>query len=358
MSQNFYTSGTFLPEPPIPAMSNRTTLTLLSILGISVPAFAQTPETPIVEPKASTSLLTEQQIAAVTKQLEELEKTIANLRGNTLGSALERLRKGAASDAAALALYAECEKEVNIERKELSREEERRQKEQMERQAERNKETKDEDENGDFGTAVRLQLQYLILSLEASNAKDVGPLLPKLRTYVQDVVTNAEKLKGRAGGYLSGGGGGGRRGGGGGGGNPIISALRLERYLTAENWSASPTSFQQIWSSTILPYVAEKKPEELAAQWDACVSAEVAYRQGTMPAPEFEIWKTEELPMLRWRSLQYLYANAPEKIKTLGAMLELIKSIPGHPSAVSWLQEFRTLVTPAPAGEPAEKPAI
>jgi hypothetical protein len=77
-----------------------------------------------------------------------------------------------------------------------------------------------------------------------------------------------------------------------------------------------------------------------------------------MPAPEFEIWKTEELPMLRWRSLQYLYANAPEKIKTLGAMLELIKSIPGHPSAVSWLQEFRTLVTPAPAGEPAEKPAI
>jgi hypothetical protein len=343
-------------------MYKRTTLTLLSILGITAPGFSQTTEPPIVEPKQNSSLLTDQQIAAVTKQLEELEKTIANLRGNTLGTALERLRRGAASDAAALALYAECEKEVNIERKELSREEERRQKEQMERQAERNKETKDEEENGDFGTAVRLQLQYLILSLEASNAKDVGPLIPKLSSYVQDVVSNAAKLKGRAGGYLSGGGGGGGRrgGGGGGGGNPIVSALRLERYLTAENWSPSPTSFQQIWAATILPYVAEKKPEDLAAQWDACINAEATFRMGSMPAPEFEIWKAEELPLLRWRRLQYLYANAPDKLKTLGAMLELIKSMPGHPSATTWLQEFRALVTPASAagGEPPEKPAI
>ena len=87
---------------------------------------------------------------------------------------------------------------------------------------------------------------------------------------------------------------------------------------------------------------------------------EVAYRQGSMPAPEFELWKADELPLLRWTRLQYLYANAPEKLKTLGGMLELIKTTPGHPSATTWLQEFRRLVTPASAagGEPPAKPAI
>ena len=328
-------------------MSKRITLSLLALLGFSATLSAQNTEVG-VEPPKNTSLLTDQQVASVMKQLEELERTIASLRGNTLSAALERLRRGSASDAAALALYSECEKEVNIERKELSREEERRQKEALERQAERNKDTKQAEDNGDFGTAVRLQINYLILSLEASNTEDLTPLLPKLNAFVQDVVSNAERLKGRAGNYLN---------GGGRGGNPIVTALRLDKYLKAKNWSPQPTSFVQIWTQTVLPFYQEKKPEDLAAQWDACLMAEAKFREGSMAAPEFEIWKTEELPDLRWTRLESLYATAPEKLKTLGGMLELIKANPGHPNAGSWLSQFKSLVTPAtPTKTTADSP--
>ena len=81
--------------------------------------------------------LTPQQIEAITKQLAELEKQVQEMRGSTLTTVMSKLRSATASEAAALSFYLDCEKLVNVERKDLDKTEERQRKEQMERNAER-----------------------------------------------------------------------------------------------------------------------------------------------------------------------------------------------------------------------------
>lgn len=298
----------------------------------------------------------------ILQQLKELEQVIARQRGDNLGAILQKLRTGASSDAAALALYAECEKIINVDRKELTKEEERRREEDMKRQVDRNKETRDQKEEGDFGTAVRLQLQYLILALEAHETKEIEKLFPKLASYVQEVVANADKLKGRAGQYLAqsirGGGGGGRggRGGGGGGGNPFVTAFQLDRYLENDRWSLGPVDFEQVWERAVLPYYREKDKENLAAQWDARINAESGFRKGSMSEQEFLLWQQNDLPAIKWERAKDIYANSYKPVNGMADMLRLIKEAPGHPDAPKWVEELRGLVAKAGPAAPAESP--
>ena len=341
----------------IPTMPNLRpfALGMLALATAAISSQAQTPAAP------TPTLLTDQQVASVLQQLKDLEQTIARQRGDNLGAILSRLRAGAANEAAALAFYAECEKLVNVDRKELTREEEKRREEQVKRAAERNKETKDE-EDGDFGTAVRLQLQYIILTLEARETKDIETLFPKLAAYLQDVVANAAKLKGRAGNYLaaniSGGGGGGR--GGQGGGNPFVSALQLERYLNVQDWSMGPVDFEEIWERTVLPVYRAKKKAELAAQWDVRINAETSYRKGAMAPAEFAIWQQSDLPEIRWARGNDLFANSDNPLQAMKDMLTLIRDNTGHPDVNKWLDQFRGLVgktAPDADALPEPKPA-
>lgn len=328
---------------------------ILSLIAAgSLASFSPAQETPVPAPA-----LTDQQVSVILQQLKELEATIARQRGENLGAILQKLRTGASSDAAALALFAECEKIISVERKELTKEEERRREETMKREADRNKETKDQKEEGDFGAAVKLQLQYLILSLEAHETPEIKKMHPKLASYIQDLVANAEKLKGRAGDYLrdplrqAGGGARGGRGGGG-RGNPFVPAFQLERYLEMPNWSQVPVDFEQIWDKTVLPYYREKDKEDLGAQWDVRINAETAFRKGSMSEPEFLLWQQNELPAIKWERAKDIYANSYKPVDGMADMLRLIKEAPGHPDAPQWVRELRDLVAKTKPG--AEQP--
>lgn len=303
----------------------------------------ETPPAPITPANVP---LTPQQVEVITKQLVDLEKQIQEMRGSTLTTVLAKLRSAVASEAAALNFYLDCEKLINVDRKDLDKTEERQRKEQMERQAERRTDKKAEDQEGDIGLATKLHIEYLILCLEAHEAKpaDRDKLIPKLQAFIQEAVAGAEKLKGRAGNMLS------RDVGG----SPIVQAYQIGRYLdNQDHWTNRPLGFGEMWDRAILPHVKEQKADGLAAQWDARINAEGALRKGQMPEPEFVIWTQQELPVLKWQRATYLLHNGPTPVNALKDMLDVIKAYPGHPSAPLWLEEMRLTVTASSGGAAA-----
>ena len=320
----------------------------------AAPAFAQRgggrpDQPPVPEAPLPTVPLTPQQIELISKQLADLEKQIQDKRGDALSAVTQKLRSATASDAAAMNLLLESEKLVNIERKGLDKAEERARKEQVDRNAERRTDKKVEDQDGDMGTAARLHIQYMILTLEARETKpaDRGNLLPKLAAYIQDVVSNAEKLKGRSGQFLS------RDIGG----SVIAQAYQIERFLqVGGDWATRPVDFAGMWQRFILPQVKEKNPETLAAQFDTRISAETALHKGMLPEPEFMSWGQQELPELKWERANYLLRNGPTPLNAMKDMLDHITAYQGHPDAPRWVAELRTAMDPskgaaAPAGQ-------
>lgn len=287
--------------------------------------------------------LTPQQIETITKQLAELEKQVQEMRGSTLTTVMSKLRSATASEAAALSFYLDCEKLVNVERKDLDKTEERQRKEQMERNAERRSDKKSEEQEGDLGAAVKLYIEYLLLTLEAHETKaaDKDKLLPKLQAFVQELTSKADKLKGRSGALLD------RDVGGG----VIAQAFQIGRFLEAgPDWTTRPSDIGGMYDRFILPQFKEQKPDALAAQYDARITAEGTLKKGQLPDPEFQIWMQQELPELKWRRANYLLRNSPTPVNALKEMLDHIKAYPGHPSAPGWLAEMRTAVDPASGG--------
>ncbi len=325
-------------------------------------------EAPPLNPEAPK--LTEAQATFISKQLAELEAQIQKMRGDNLTVVLQKLRDGVTSDQAAMKLYLDCENLVNLERKEVDRNEARRREENMQKNMDRKGERKDENE-GDPAVAARLHIKYLILSLEANETSDenLPKLVPKLQEYIQDLTTSSPKLKGRALGYLTnlgggGGGGGGaaRRGGGGGGNSPIVEAFQISRYLNRDKWTTRATDIGAMYEQTILPLAEDAKRDSLPELYDARINAEGTFRKGFMHEPEYNLWIQNELPSLRWNRANYLFKNGSSPLNAMADMLKVVKENAGHADSPSWLRQLKSYVeeakpestTPTNAPPPAD----
>ena len=336
------------PYLPLFLFSYPLSLTLLAqVPEVGVPA--------VTAPAAEKPKLTEQQVSSVLGQLKILESDILNKRGTSLSSIMAKLNDGMASDAAAQKLYTECELVVNSERKEESKAEARARAEALERRLEGGKSkgnaggTTDE---GDTALAIRFGLRYLVMTLEAHEAKeeDFKKMVPKLQTYIQDLVTSAPKLKGRSLGMI------GRVCGQ---GSPVVEAFQLDRYLEREGWSNNPVAIGGMYESTILTMAEADSKDSLPALWDSRLVAEAAFRKENMTVPEHALWLQNELPALRWERATYLYEKGPSAINAMGDMLKNIKENPGHADAPKWVQQLRQLVnqsSPTPISSEADKP--
>lgn len=334
-------------------MTTRKSLSIALSLSLTMPALAGAQDAAETKTAPAPPKLTQQQVDMIVKQLADVEKAIAAQRGGNLGTIIQKFRSASGSDAAALAFYEDCEK-LNSDRRALTRDEKKNRDDQIKKQAEKNKDTKAATvkEDGDFGTAVRLQLHYLIMALEAKDTKDMEKMLPELSAYFQEVVANSEKLRGRAGAYLSTGlraGGGGRRGGGGGGGNgnPFVQAYQLEHFLENPNWSMDPLDFADIYEKTIFPVYREKKKADLGAQWDARMNNEAGFRKGSTSEGEYALWQQGPLLDIKWEKLTDLFQNGDKPVNAMAEMLAMIRDNPSHPASTKWLEDFRKMVSSA-----------
>ncbi|MES2505072.1 MAG: hypothetical protein V4599_00115 [Verrucomicrobiota bacterium] len=303
----------------------------LLAVGLAPAAHAQAPATPAVPQPGTT--LTEAQVNSVMTQLKELETQILQMRGSNLSGILAKLREGTASDQAAMSLYLDCDNIVNSERKEVDKSDARKRQENMQRNAKGG----NSDENGDVAFATRLGIQYLILTLEAHEAKEdeFKKMVPKLQEYINTVVAAAPKLKGAA---LN------RLNNALNNNSPIVEAFNLNRYLNRKEWSTRAGDVGSMYMQTLLPLAAVDSKDNLPALWDARINAEGIFRKEQMFAPEFELWTKNELPALRWQRALYLYEKGPSTINALADMLKVIKENPSHPDAPSWVKTMRQMV--------------
>jgi hypothetical protein len=311
-------------------------------------------------PAPAPAKLTDAQVSNVLSQLQELEKSILAQRNSNLSSILAKLNDAISSDQAAVKFYTDCDVLVNSERKEGTKAEARQRAEQIERAMDRSK-TKGgggggggaSDDEGEMGLALRLGLRYLILTLEAHEAKDEDfkKMAPKLQSYIQDLVVSAPKLKGRAMNNLI------RVGGN---GSPVVEAFQLDRFLNRPHWSRSPVDFGSIYQQTLF-YIAEEEQakDSLPGLYDSRINSEAAFRKEQMPAPEYTLWLQNEFPALRWERAAYLYKKGSSPIQAMGDMLKVIKEFPGHADAPKWVAELRSVVNESsavPASSAADTP--
>lgn len=325
-------------------------------------------ESPAPEHKV---ILTPTQTTHILKELEKVESQIGKGRGSIFGAAVAKFREGMASPAAAMALYLDCYKLEHFDRKNLK---------QADFMDWRNKnEAKLKDE--DFKKALMLQLEYLVLTIQAQDIdepKKLASIVPALQAFLGKAViaiqgTTAHSASGAVTDKDAKGG---KKGGGNVPAGDILGTLRqsvaesdfakaysLEDFLKREDWEYQPLSVRGIYSNAIFPYYLAEKPTELPAQWDSRISAEMAIRKALMSETEFVEYSKDAGPRLQWEKNNYLVENDVNAVNAMADMLKVIQTYPSHPDANTWLKAFRELVknVSEPGAVPevpgAEKPA-
>ncbi len=357
--------------------------------AILVPLFsgslaAQTPiPAPVTTPPAPASGgLTAEQVLNIGKQLDLIESQITKNRTDALGTALARFRAAMGSERDALSLYLDCYKLENYDKRNLKQAD-------FDEWKDRNEERL---KNPDNMRGLQLQLEYLVLTIQAASMDDTSPLIPALQAFLQKaVVAVQETMKHNAAGAVvekeqdrgpnrQGGrpGGGGRPPGGGGGGGggglngQLVNMLRqsvtgteysrayqLDEYLKNKEWENQPLEIAGIYNRVIFPYYEKNKPTELPAQWDARISTELALRKAVQSEAEFMEYYKENYPPLLWEKAKYLFEKNINPIIALADMLKIIRENPSHPRAQSWVDELRGYVKSreAPQISPNQPPA-
>jgi hypothetical protein len=353
---------------------------LLSAQGTN-PAVPST----VPAPAPAMPVLTAEQTATIMKQLEQLEGVIGKSRTDILGAALTKF-KAALAGKDVLALYLECYKLENFERRDLKTADFLTWKEANE----------DKLKDKDNIDALTLQLEYLVLTIQAQDIteqKDMGPtvtalqaFIPKAMAAIQDTVKhtasgaleakgNVQGSQNRTGTRATGAGArqgaptpkgkGGGQGNGGGGSGFVVSgsignvlrqsvkstefakAYLLEDHLTRENWTYSPLDIPDIYENVIFPYYLAVKPTEIGTQWDNRINAELNLRKLTLSETEFGLLAKERQPELAWQKANFMLTNNLNPLQAMADMLKVVRENPTHPRAVEWLKTLRDMVNTA-----------
>lgn len=313
--------------------------------------------------------LTPDQIEKILQELKQISTQVDGNRLTSRTSAVAAFQKAVTSDKATLELYMACYKEVRFDRQDARSSDFRGWKE------------RNEDLGRDPGSmaALRLQLQYLILTLRAAENIPLKTLVPELEAFAANVVANAELLRGSGSAPASsssrnqsrgqGHGGNGGGGGGGGGGktedgwkrlresvtNTVFAeAYGLDKTLKVANWSLTPGNIVSIYEKTVFPYYQHADVAQLAAAWDRRIKLEADLMGATLAdnPTGLEVFKNEGLPELQFAKARDVFKYASQQQGAL-AILNLLKACSSHPKASDWVLEFTGLLkeaaTPAPS---------
>jgi len=265
--------------------------------------------------------------AKLLEQLKALEETVTKARtGNNL-AALDAIADAATADPKAIALWMDSVRETEFRDKD---------KKEAEFRAWRDGAGRRLSEPGAAG-ALRLHLQYLLLTIRASNATTeaeraeiFSPLLAyldELANADKDVLKNRQALDSSV---LA---------------TPIAKRFKLDVTLRPpEGWSLVPGNLEAIYENTIFPYLRLKKDvARLQTAWTRRIQQEAA--QVATQNSEFVTKNYREvvLPSLEWAQAKDLYEAGSQA--AAAKMLSVIQQNQAHKSAPQWIKELRSLLT-------------
>lgn len=280
--------------------------------------------------------------------LESLEK-IRDAANSSVDAryrlALAAYRNAMGSDDAALDFYLKCVEKVDFE-------------DQKKKDADfrewRRKE-KDAQSDPGFRLALRYQLRWLVLTLQASSEKaDRAKIAVEAQEIVDAVFRDCERLKAQE--KLL--------------GQSVTSSVFARAYgianVKVDKWAFSPVQLDAVYENILLPPSRKANySAALRAAWIKRIQqerAKVEYwsgkpkenpddkRIGTVAsqhAPELAKFIEETQPKHQWAMEVDLYQHGDESAAAVRMLAHLEKCIT-HASAREWSEQFKKLLTPAP----------
>lgn len=287
--------------------------------------------------------------------LENLEKLrdAANSRVDArFRMALAAYRDAVASDEAALKFFLDCVAKVNFEAQ---------QKKTSEFIAWKHQEDAKLSEPG-FRSALRYQLAWLIVTLEASSDKaNLAKITTEAQEIVDSIFNNADKLAGQEQ-TLS---------------QAATASLFAKRFeigkLDSNPLPASPVHLDAFYNQLVFPPLRTSgKIEALHAAWIKRIQQETVkveawsgrgksapkgkHKANQDPSPEFEKFIAETRPDLEWQMEMDLFRNGDES-GSAKRMLALLTQYPNHKSYRTWGDDLKNLLAPKPATPPTASTA-
>lgn len=302
--------------------------------------------------QANADLLTAPDREALLENLEKIRAAADSNLDARFRLAIVAFRNAMRSDEAAMELYLNCLEKVNFS-------------DQLKKPADfREWKRKEGEKLSDPGLklALRHQLRWLMLTLEAASA---NPDRPKLAAEAQQIVDTIfrepEKLKNQ--GEIL--------------GQSVTGTVFAKAYdinnVKVDDWALSPIALQAVYDDILLPPVrTSSRLEELRARWIKRIQQESLLmehlgegrrrdrgdgreekRIGTiesMQSPEYLKFMQEKVPELQWEMEKDLFICG-DQAGAAKRMLAHLQTNISHASAKKWGDEFEKLLSPIKAGE-------
>ena len=264
------------------------------------------------------------------EKLEEIQASSNSTVKGRFGVALNAFKKARESDAAAHDLYLNCIEKVRFEDQVKKASEFRDWK----------KRHKDLTDSAGFRLALRHQLNWLVLTLEAAQVEDVTSLSNRGVSVLEAILRDAEDLKEQAT-VLK---------------ENVLNSIFAEAYsvntVEVAGWPSSPLDIAALYENVILPPL--HTPDTLTSLRSAWLKR--IEHEGTLlekwtneasadrdRKPGFEKWLAEGRHNLTWAMEIDLFRSGDQRGSAL-RMLEHLKKNLTHKSAPTWIVQFTSLI--------------
>ena len=306
--------------------------------------------------------------AKILESVQQIQKDFDKQKHDVTAGGLSRFVNAAASELAAVEFYLACQKIVQDRTPDLDNTNDKQ--EAKIAQDRVKQQVKDYEAAPGRATAVKIQLEYLVLTLQSPTVKDQAALIAKARDMVGRAMIvvktyaspNAEPLNIKK---LAAGTGSNR-------GkakapsaqqrtkeedrtrrqiiqtmkqnvmNTIFSqAYNLKSYFKpVENWAESPLALDSIYEEFALPYFRENKRDDLLTVWEEYEGHQLALHRCEEDDQDFAKWGITGYKNLLWHKWMDMLTYGNRKSQSLDELTKLIKDNPSHPDVDSWVKDL------------------
>lgn len=286
--------------------------------------------------------LTDADRETILGRLEKIRKAAESTADSRFRNAISAYRSAMASNNAAIDFYIMCEEKVNF--KDL--------KKNSSAFRDWKRENSDKHSDKDFRTALRQQLRWLILTLEAaSEDADREALSTKAAEAVESIVSQAEDLdRHRDIVKIS-----------------VMNTVFAKAYdlnnIKVEQWPLTPVPIEAVYDQVILPPLRRiDRTDSLRSAWTKRIAQQMilldhwSSRPGEKlktgdHSPEYEKFVIDTLPKVQWDAEVDIFKAGDER-GAAARMLAHIEKYIAHEAAPQWAGEFIALLEIEP--EPPE----
>jgi hypothetical protein len=267
----------------------------------------------------------------ILQELKQLQAKQSEMSKAQVTSILQAFSAAASSNGAAIAFYEEAIKAVRFEGGKRGD------------PGFAQWKKRDADRLKTMQTAVRLHLEYLVLSVQRATNVPLATLEQPLLNYTNEVsalhneISNQDLMKESVAGSV------------------FVQWYGLDKlFENLKEWELVPENVDGIFDKTLLPLMRAKKDPRVIQYWDAKLIRRAQEASWGGLAIYAEQFNAIERPAILWSRAQDLLAIG-QRNKAVTEMLSVIKDNPKHLSAGAWISELSTIVSGSTvAAQPAQ----